>query len=195
MTDPVVNGRPTPGPRRPGKPKGYPKTGGRRAGTPNKVNGSIHDMMKALGCDPRMVLARICMNAQNPAELRRKAASDLMGFMYPRLNSVDTHVTGETQTIVQIISGIARLPTDPIDVTPTPPDNSGSPSTPESVTGSETPGALPPGRPRHPSSSPSDAPRPALPSSDPLADDNLDRTRAADAKVAELNSRAGRFIA
>jgi hypothetical protein len=201
---------PKPAKRR-GRPPGLPRTpgSGRKKGVPNKINGSIHDVMKALGCDPRMVLARICMNAKNPAELRRKAASDLMGFMYPRLASTEQHVTGETQTIVQIISGIARLPTDdPIDVTPAlpAPDNNGAPSASDSVTTSPalaapvaysevfeakdlSQSALPPARPWHPSAPSMDAPRPPSPASDRLHDDNLSRKRDADSKVAELNSQ------
>jgi hypothetical protein len=196
MTDPSVNAQP---PRR-GRPKGLPKTGGREKGTPNKLNQPLAELLKTLGADPGQVLARIMMNAKTDPELRRKCAADLMPYLHPRLQAIDQHVTGESQSVITIISGIARLPTDPIvDVTPTPPALSANlePRLPEeSVTGSDTPVALPVDRPSHPSSSPADAPWPALPStSDPLADDNLDRSRASDAKIAELNSRAAKFVA
>jgi hypothetical protein len=162
---------------------------------PNKVNGSIHDMMKSLGCDPRMVLARIAMNAKNSAELRRKAASDLMNYMYPRLTSTEQHLTGEVATVLQVVSGIARLPTDPIDVTPLPASSAAIGASPaeSSISAPASDAvALPAGRPWHPS--PVDAP-PASPStSDRLLDENLDCSRVADAKIAALNSRA-KFVA
>jgi len=114
----------------------------------------------------------------------------------PDLRTADVTAIKVEGTNIIVQTGIARLPTDPpIDVTPTPPlpDNYGSLSTPESVTGSDTPVALPVGRPWHPS--PVDAP-PASPStSDRLLDENLDCSRAADAKIATLNSCAAKFVA
>jgi hypothetical protein len=130
----------------------------------------------------------------------------------PDLRPSDVEIAVNGHQII-VTTGIARLPTDPpIDVTPTPPaisDASGSPSASDSVTTSSKPAAptayaevfnseatLPPGRPWHASSSPAEAPRPALPStSDPRHDDNLDRNRASDAKIAALNSRAAKFVA
>jgi hypothetical protein len=192
------------------------KTGGRKKGVPNKLNGTISDMLRRLGCDPGAILARIAMNPKNSAELRRKCAADLLPFLHPRLSAVDTNVTGETQTIVQIVTGIARLPTDPIvDVTPLPPalsDNSGSPSAGDSVTTSPALAApaaytevfdsaastLPPGRPWSPApaeTGPS-APLSILPGRfDPKSDEVIDRERSADSKIAELNSRAAKFVA
>jgi hypothetical protein len=87
----------------------------------------------------------------------------------PDLRTADVTAIKVEGTNIIVQTGIARLPTDPIDVTPTPPlpDNFGSSSMPESVTGSDTPVALPAGRPWDPSSPSVDAPRPTLPSSDP----------------------------
>jgi hypothetical protein len=147
--------------------------------------------------------------------LGRKVMADLRSG-----NVVGINVDGGT---IQVITGIARSPTSPpltpeeaerwqrvidngkpqvIDATPEAvpalPDSSGSQSASDSVTTSPAPDALalPAGRPSHTSSAPADAPWPALPStSDPLADDNLDRTRAADARIAALNSRAAKFVA
>lgn len=39
--------------------KGKPKTGGRKKGTPNKVNSEIADLLDRLGCNPIEGLARI----------------------------------------------------------------------------------------------------------------------------------------
>jgi hypothetical protein len=140
---------------------------------------------------------------------RKDAATTLAKKVMPDLRPSDfgININGDGGVVLQVVTGVARGPNDPplseaeaerwrriVDVTPTPPppDNTGSLSTPESVTGSDSPAALPAGCPWHPSSSPADAPWPALPSSDPLADDNLG---ASDARIAALNSRAAKFVA
>jgi hypothetical protein len=209
--------------KRRGRLPGSPRTprSGRKKGVPNKINGSIHDMMKALGCDPRMVLARICMNSKNPPELRRKAASDLMNYMYPRLASTEQHVTGETQTIVQVITGIARSPIDPplsdadaerwrhvVDngapephLLSPPADtcDAGSHTVPEEQR-PDVAERLAAGRPWSLSSSPAET-GPSEPSSisparfDSKSDEVIDRERSADAQIRELNARASRFVA
>ena len=186
---------------KPGRPKGLPKTGGRKAGVPNKRNAAIRDLMAALKCDPVTVLARICMNAKNDPELRRRCAADLLPYLHPRLNSVDVTTDGSMQPqIINIISAISRLPGDPpLDITPA---VEALPA-PAEVSLPATAGTLAPipdemhaGRPCHPSSSPMDAPQPALPlSSDRLHDDHLCRERSDDAKIATLNIRAAKFVA
>ena len=196
MTDPKEPPKPIIRTGKPGRPKGLPKTGGRKAGVPNRLNGTISDMLKRLGADPGHVLARIMMNPKTDPELRRKCAADLLPYLHPRLASTESHVTGQTETLITVISGIARLPGDPIDVTPTSPTLAdGSLSTPESVTGSDTPVALPAGRPRHPTLEPSAPPSISPGRFDSKSDEAIDRERRADAKIAELNSRAAKFVA
>jgi hypothetical protein len=39
--------------RKPGRPKGTPKTGGRKAGTPNKVTREVRELAQQLVQDPR----------------------------------------------------------------------------------------------------------------------------------------------
>jgi hypothetical protein len=207
---------PKPAKRR-GRPKGCPRhpNSGRRRGTPNRVNSSIHDLLKAMGCDPRMVLVRICMNAKNSADLRRKAAADLMGYAWPKLNSVDTHVTGEMQqtTVLQVVTGIARVPTSPplspeevaqwrsaIDVTPTA-EALSAPNGPlaEDPSISEPgPAVMPAGHTWHPAPVETVPPAPPSISSgrfDSKSDEVIDRARTDDAKIATLNSRAAKFVA
>jgi len=181
-----------------GRPKGHAKTGGRKAGVPNKhSNISVQEKLRALNCDPVHGLVRLAENPKMDATVRARCYSELMKYLHPALSSVDSKVTGQTETLLTVVTGVARLPCDPIDVTPTPPlpDNFGSSSMPESVTGSDTPVALPAGCPWEPSSPSVDAPRRTRPSSDPMADENIDRHRADDSKIAELNRRAAGFVA
>jgi len=206
MTDEPIEA-PKPAKRR-GRPPGLPRTpgSGRKKGQPNRVNGSIHDLMKAMGLDPRVVLIRIAANAKNPPELRRKAAADLMGYAWPKLNSVDTHLTGEVQQqVVHVFTGIARSPTSPplsledaarwqsaidVDATPAlPPPDNGAPLA-EDPSPAPDAVALPAGRPRSPAETGPSTPSSILPGRfDSKSDEVIDRTRGSDSKLADFNRR------
>jgi hypothetical protein len=205
--------------RRPGRPKGSRNKS--RAATVE----SIKNMADPIGWQMRALKrgwvrgkggVREYLNPDQKISLAvglgRKVMADLRSG-----DVVGINVNGDT---IQVITAIARGPNDApltpeeaerwqriidngkpqvIDATPealpapaadgaSPAESSISAPAPDAV-------ALPAGRPRHPSLSPADAPRPALPSSDPLADENLDRTRADDFKIAALNSRAAKFVA
>ncbi len=56
---------------------GAPKTGGRRAGTPNKRPMEIATRLEELGCDPVEGMARIAMNPKNKPELRGRMFAEL----------------------------------------------------------------------------------------------------------------------
>jgi hypothetical protein len=189
-------------PRRPGRPKG----------SKNKTRVATAERINQEG-DPIGFLCKVIRGGKLKAaavdgatsrswcyptiDQRKDAATTLAKKVMPDLRPSDVEIAVNGQQIV-IVTGVARLPTDPpIDVTPAALSANLEPQlTEESVSGSDTPVALPADRPSHPSSSPADAPWPALPStSDPLADDNLDRSRASDAKIAALNSRAAKFVA
>jgi hypothetical protein len=123
-----------------------------------------------------------------------------MKYLHPALSSVDSKISGQTETLLTVISGIARLPTDPIvDVTPTLPAPAAEVSlsavagTPPAPVFAEVFDELPAGRSWQPSS-PS-VPQPASPSSDRLHDSNLQRERSDDAKVASINGTALKYIA
>jgi hypothetical protein len=139
------------------------------------------------------------MNPKTDPELRRKCAADLLPYLHPRLNSVEQHVTGQTETLLTVISGIARLPNDPpIDVTPAagalpPPATDGAPVADASIS-QPVPDEMPAGRPQNPS--PFTSPPNISPGHfDSKSDEALDRERSADAQIRELNARASRFIA
>ncbi len=53
------------------------KTGGRKAGTPNKRTLDVIERLDQLGCDPIEGMAKIALDPQNPVELRARMFSDL----------------------------------------------------------------------------------------------------------------------
>lgn len=72
-----------------GKPKGSPKTGGRKPGSVNRITADIMHALAELRCDPIRGMARIANNRKNEAGLRLKAYSDLAQYVYPKRRSVE----------------------------------------------------------------------------------------------------------
>jgi hypothetical protein len=69
-----------------------PKTGGRRAGTPNKKTVERRlaiENIKASGKDPVSFFADLLRNEAAPLDLRFAAAKELAPFVHPRLASVE----------------------------------------------------------------------------------------------------------
>jgi hypothetical protein len=68
------------------------KSGGRQAGTPNKVNSQLHDLVEAeAGVPLPVLLTRIGIQAMKSgdAQLAVNAFSRAAVFVYPRLAAVD----------------------------------------------------------------------------------------------------------
>ena len=79
--------------RGPGRPKGYPRSGGRAKGTPNKKTAEVRELLLSLKCDPVRGMALIAMNKKNPAELRGRMYSELAQYLFPKRKAIE--VSGE----------------------------------------------------------------------------------------------------
>lgn len=66
-----------------GRPKGYPKTGGRKKGTPNKRT-QILEQKAAEGITPLDFLLSVLRNEELPVEIRLDAAKAAAPFIHPR---------------------------------------------------------------------------------------------------------------
>jgi hypothetical protein len=80
-----------------GRPKGLPKTGGRRKGTPNKVTQAHRaalDQMKVDRTDPMGFFISIMRNPDAPFEEVKAAARELLPYTRPKLSSVEARVGG-----------------------------------------------------------------------------------------------------
>ena len=76
-----------------GRPPGYPKSGGRVPGTPNKKTVHARQILEEYGADPVEALAKAMKDEKNvPLELRIDCAKALLPYVYPRLAAVE--VTG-----------------------------------------------------------------------------------------------------
>lgn len=72
-----------------GRKPGGPKTGGRKAGTPNRATADVIAKLEELGCDPIEGMARIAMDAGNAPELRGKMYAELAGYVAPKRKAID----------------------------------------------------------------------------------------------------------
>jgi hypothetical protein len=72
------------------RPKGLPKTGGRKAGTPNKRR-PIAEMCEELGLDPFKEMAKIGSDLEH--EKRFEALKELCQYLEPKRKAVE--VSGE----------------------------------------------------------------------------------------------------
>ncbi len=64
------------------------KTGGRKAGTPNKYK-PVRDILKDIGCEPILIIARIAMNQRVEPKVRLDACKELAGFCHGKVKTVD----------------------------------------------------------------------------------------------------------
>ncbi len=65
------------------------KTGGRKAGTPNKRTVEIAEKLETLGCDPLEGMARLAMDEANPPELRGRMFAELAQYVAPKRRAVE----------------------------------------------------------------------------------------------------------
>jgi len=76
-----------------------PKTGGRKAGTPNKRTVERQraiEAIKASGRDPISFFADLLRNEAAPLELRFQAAKELAPYVHAKLASVESRGGGHT---------------------------------------------------------------------------------------------------
>jgi hypothetical protein len=101
----------TPARKTPGRPKGHPKTGGRKRGTPNKRTTELQARIRATGMMPLDFMIAVMRNAKAPLELRFEAARQAAPYVHPRLTAIEQSGTGGGPVEVKVYSDIeaARL--------------------------------------------------------------------------------------
>lgn len=79
-----------------GRPKGFPKTGGRKRGTPNKRTEDLLERIKeAMGANwcPLVALARIADDKSTSLELRVRCLSEIAPYIQPKRRAIE-HTAG-----------------------------------------------------------------------------------------------------
>jgi len=91
-----------------GRPLGYPKSGGRKKGTPNKATLAVAEKLASVGCDPILGLAGIAMDKKSSRELRARCYIELAQYMHPKRKPVD--VPNEQPTVMNAITALDASP-------------------------------------------------------------------------------------
>lgn len=71
------------------------KTGGRQAFTPNRRTLELAERLEAAGFDPVRVVIEIARDVAAAPELRLRAASELLPYLFPRRKAVELSTAGE----------------------------------------------------------------------------------------------------
>ena len=89
------------------RPKGLPKTGGRRSGTPNKRQHELVVKLEQLGCDPIAGLAQIAMASETAPELKVRCYAELAQYVHAKRKAVEHTSEGnqEIRVFVERIGG------------------------------------------------------------------------------------------
>jgi len=89
---------------------GAAKTGGRKAGTPNKRTAEVIEKLEALGCDPIQGMARIAMDETNAPELRGRMYAELAQYVYPKRRAMDLKTDRQDDDLIaRLLEGRRRL--------------------------------------------------------------------------------------
>jgi hypothetical protein len=104
-----------------GRPKGLPRTGGRKPGTPNKNSQQVLDRVRMLGKDPLEILVLFYLEDWKalgyeartvtrytqtgaeyeefviPPELRASCAKDVMKYCFPQRKAVEYNAVNENE--------------------------------------------------------------------------------------------------
>lgn len=90
--------------KRPGRPKGQPKTGGRKKGTPNKVTADMREWLSGLLNDNRAQITRD-FSSLEPTD-RLFVFSRLLGYVIPKQQAVtvDARVEAEYRQLQKLLA-------------------------------------------------------------------------------------------
>ena len=80
------------------------KTGGRRAGTPNRRTTELAQHLSILGCDPIEGMAQLAMDEANPPELRGRMYAELAGYLYPKRKATEIKIDDGPKVTFQFLS-------------------------------------------------------------------------------------------
>jgi hypothetical protein len=97
------------------------KTGGRKAGTPNRKTKEIGGLLESLGCNPIEGMVRIANDPRASLELRGRMNAELAQYVYPKRKAVEHSGTEEASftiifrcqetngSVVEIPTGVKGL--------------------------------------------------------------------------------------
>jgi len=79
------------------------KTGGRKAGTPNRKTGEVAELLESLACNPIEGMARIAMDKKHPPELRGRMYAELAQYLYPKRKAIEHKGDGPDGPSIEVV--------------------------------------------------------------------------------------------
>jgi hypothetical protein len=92
-----------------GRPKGIPKTGGRKAGTPNKIRSRASELMNEYGFDPLRSMIAIAADPANELAIRARMLAELAQYAYPKLRQVEHSGPGGGAIAVMAVDPLEEI--------------------------------------------------------------------------------------
>jgi hypothetical protein len=101
----------------PGRPKGLPKTGGRKKGSSNKLSArakaAVYDaraMMDAQGFDPIQAMMRVAQKAEAEGDgpLAMSGYKEIAKYYAPQLKAIEITGAGGQALTLQVVTGVPQ---------------------------------------------------------------------------------------
>jgi hypothetical protein len=94
------------------RPRGLPKSGGRKAGSPNKATTERVKEIVASGLTPLDYMISVMRNAELPLERRIDAAKSAAPYVHPRLAAIEHKGDADNPIAFAILSAVPRADED-----------------------------------------------------------------------------------
>jgi hypothetical protein len=108
-----------------GRPQGFPKTGGRQPGTPNRSTQAIRELFEELKFNPIRELVQMARNSRIRPELKVSILSTLCSYRFPRPKPADEIVALEKVEVVTRIESEVRASDGAAETADDPQEESG----------------------------------------------------------------------
>ena len=89
------------------------KTGGRKAGTPNRKATEITELLESLGHNPIEAMVRIAPNPKASLELRGRMNAELAQYVYPKRKAVEVAADKDAPVLHRVVVQMVRTPEAP----------------------------------------------------------------------------------
>jgi hypothetical protein len=86
------------------------KTGGRRAGTPNRDTKEISELLESLGHNPIEVVVQIARNPEASLELCGRMNTELAQYVYPKCKAVEHRRRGRWWPLTVTVRSVLDRP-------------------------------------------------------------------------------------
>jgi hypothetical protein len=86
------------------------KTGGRKAGTPNRQTREISELLESLGHNPIEAMVRIATDLNASLELRGRMNAELAQYVYSKRKAVEVASDQDAPVVHKVVLEMVRTP-------------------------------------------------------------------------------------